>query len=67
MFIGIDRMNEITAWQNANEAEPETAAMWFLVNFGNQWSEWVPDDVAERVHAALEVDGVADSLTDAFS
>ncbi len=38
----------------ANEVDsPEEAAQWFLRNYEDTWTEWVNDEVAENVRAAL--------------
>ena len=36
-----------------NEATPEEAALWFLENNEAVWSDWLPEDIAEKVKAAL--------------
>ena len=33
--------------------ESMETAIWFLKQYPEVWTEWVPDDVAERVQAAL--------------
>ena len=40
-------------WQENNAATFEEAAIWFLDNKKQVWSQWVPRRVAKRVIAAL--------------
>ena len=41
------------AFMQENDATPEDAAMHFLETQDGVWREWVPQDIAERVSAAL--------------
>jgi glycine betaine/proline transport system substrate-binding protein len=41
------------AYMADNDAESEEAALWFLEEYDDLWSEWVPEDVADRVRDAL--------------
>ncbi len=45
------------AWMNDNNETPDTAAIYYLQNFGDIWSEFVPEDIAARVNAALAEEG----------
>lgn len=58
MFMGTELVGELNAWMNANDAEPEDVAMLFFVEHEEQWRGWLPDDVADRVAAALVADGI---------
>ncbi|MEM7345079.1 MAG: glycine betaine ABC transporter substrate-binding protein [Chloroflexota bacterium] len=56
MFVGTQRVNQLTAYMNNQDIELEDAdkvAIYYLHNFENEWRGWVSDDVAERVKAAL--------------
>jgi glycine betaine/proline transport system substrate-binding protein len=37
-----------------NDVTPDEAAIWWLQENEDEWSTWVPDDVAERVRDALD-------------
>lgn len=45
-------LNALLAYMNDNDATPEDAADYFLETQPEVWSQWVPEDVAERVKAA---------------
>jgi glycine betaine/proline transport system substrate-binding protein len=45
--------NEFLAVMEENEWDAEETAMWFLENKEAVWTEWVSDDVAAKVKAAL--------------
>ena len=62
----IDVYKGIFQWMDANEGStPEDAAMYWLENEGDIWSEWVTDEAAAAVEAALaageEAEGWPDS------
>ena len=40
-------------WLNENKKEPEEAAIWYLRNFRDVWTSFVPDDVVAKVDEAL--------------
>ena len=44
---------ESEIWLAENNATPDEAAIWYLVNNVDVWAAYVPADVAERVEAAL--------------
>jgi len=46
-------LNELLAWMADNQASGEEAAIHFLENHEDIWTEWVPPEIAERVRAAL--------------
>ncbi|UWU15669.1 ABC transporter substrate-binding protein [Rhizobium sullae] len=46
-------INDVLAWQDENRANNEDAALYFLRNYADFWTRWVPADVAEKVKAAL--------------
>ena len=45
---------EALDYMNANEAEPEEAAHWWMKEHEDIWTEWVSDEVVEKVKAALK-------------
>ncbi len=53
MFIGTDNLNKISGYMTQNEASPEEAALWYFENYEDQWRQWIPEDVAEKVSAAV--------------
>ena len=62
----IDIYKGIFQWMDANEGStPEEAAMYWLENEGDVWSNWVTEDAASAVEAALaageEAEGWPDS------
>jgi len=46
-------MNALLAWQEDNQATAEGAALHFLETQADLWTQWVPEDVVEKVRAAL--------------
>ena len=40
-------------WMEDNNANAEETAIFFLKTWPSNWTKWVPQDVDERVHAAL--------------
>ena len=56
--FGTDLMNELTAYMELEEAEPDETALWFFGEY-DQWRDWIPDeDGLARIDAALEEMGV---------
>jgi len=53
MFIGTENLNKISAYMTQNEVEADAAAVWYLENYEDQWQQWMPEDVAEKVAAAV--------------
>lgn len=51
--LPLELMNQTMAHMEKTEGEPEDVAQWFLKEHGDIWSQWVPEDVAQRVKAAL--------------
>jgi glycine betaine/proline transport system substrate-binding protein len=54
MFIGTANLNKISAFMEENETTADEAAIWYFENYQDQWREWVPEDVAEKVQAAVD-------------
>lgn len=46
-------MNKLLVWIEANQADGETAAVYFLSNHTNMWTSWVSAAVAAKVKAAV--------------
>ncbi|MBB3655502.1 glycine betaine/proline transport system substrate-binding protein [Rhizobium sp. BK650] len=48
-----ETISQVLAWQDENGEDNENAAHYFLENYEELWSHWVPADVAEKVKASL--------------
>lgn len=46
-------ISETLAYMADNDADSEEAAVWFLEEYDDLWSEWVPEEVADRVRDSL--------------
>lgn len=46
--------NDMLAYMNRESASVDEAALYFLRTYEDVWQAWVPDDVAEKVRAALD-------------
>jgi glycine betaine/proline transport system substrate-binding protein len=46
-------ISEALSYMAENDVDAPEAAIWFLEEYEDLWSEWVPEDVAERVREAL--------------
>ncbi len=46
-------MNKLLVWIDANQADGETAAIYFLGNHESTWTSWVSADVAANVKKAV--------------
>lgn len=46
--------NKFLAYMQDNKASTEEAALWFLKNYEDLWTEWVPSDVVAKVKAAMK-------------
>ncbi|CAB3864377.1 ABC transporter substrate-binding protein [Achromobacter pulmonis] len=49
-----DAIDATLGWLENEGKEPEDAARYFLKQYGPVWRQWMPDDVATRVQAALD-------------
>lgn len=49
-----DLNNKVLAYMQENKASTQDAAMYFLKNYEELWTTWVPDDVAKKVKAAMK-------------
>lgn len=45
---------EALLYMEENDATPKDAALWFMGNYEAVWMEWLPEEIAENVKAALE-------------
>ena len=45
--------NRFLAYMQDEKASTQQAAVWFLKNYEDLWTQWVPSDVAKKVKAAL--------------
>ena len=53
--LSLEKTNEILAWMEANDNDPQKAAIWFLKNNPDLWRSWIDDaDVKASVEKALE-------------
>jgi glycine betaine/proline transport system substrate-binding protein len=46
-------LDEVLAYMQDTEGEPEDAAIWFLKNRESIWTKFVPDDIADKVRDAV--------------
>lgn len=46
--------NKFLAYMRVKEAKKEDAALWFLKNYEDLWSGWVPTGVGKKVKAAMK-------------
>lgn len=49
-----EKMNELLAWMEDNQADGDVAMEYYLTNNKDNWITWVPADVAEKVQKALD-------------
>lgn len=54
MRIPNDAMNKVLAWGDANSASLQDTADYFLENYPNVWTQWVPAEAAEAIKASLK-------------
>ena len=46
-------INDVLAWQDENSESSRNAAVYFLENYPELWTTWVPEEIAARVKRAL--------------
>ncbi len=46
--------NKFLAYMEEKKADKEAGALWFLKNYEDLWTTWVPADVAKKVKAAMK-------------
>lgn len=49
-----DLTNEALAYMQENDATAKEAARWWMKQYPDLWTKWVPQDVAEKVKSALQ-------------
>lgn len=50
----LDENNEFLAYMEAERADAEQAAMWFLLNYEDTWTQWLSSDIVPDVQEALD-------------
>ena len=45
--------NKVLAYMRESKADTEKATIWFLKNYEDLWTQWVPAEIAKKVKAAL--------------
>ena len=48
-----ETVSELLAWMAESQATGEEAAVHFLTNYEDVWTDWLPDNVVDQVKAAL--------------
>lgn len=48
------QFGEIMAWQNANNATADEAAVYYLNKYSGEWSQWLNDEARERLAALIK-------------
>ncbi len=48
-----ETMSSLLAWMDANNATAEEAAVYYLSNYGDEWSSWLNDDARKRLSRLL--------------
>ena len=54
MTFEVDVMNGLLAWMDANNANAEEAAVYFLTTQPEIWAEWLNDDARERLSVLVQ-------------
>lgn len=54
MYLGADRVGELASYMNANDVDASATAKYYLQTYPDEWRSWLPEDVADKVAAALE-------------
>jgi glycine betaine/proline transport system substrate-binding protein len=50
----LDHNNAFLAEMQANDLDYAQAAEWFLREYEDVWTEWVPQEIADRVRESLQ-------------
>ena len=50
----LEQNNDFLAYMMETDADYEAAAVYFLQEYNDVWRQWVPDDIAENIQAALD-------------
>ncbi len=54
MTFQTETMSGILAWMDENGADSEEGAVYFLTNFGDEWSGWINDEARANLAALLD-------------
>lgn len=54
MTFEVDVMNGLLAWMDANNANAEEAAVYFLTTQAEIWAEWLDDDAREQLSVLVQ-------------
>ena len=54
MTFKTDNMSKVLAWKDENNASAEEAAVYYLTNFQDQWSNWLDDSARENLKSVLQ-------------
>ncbi|MEO1649379.1 MAG: ABC transporter substrate-binding protein [Pseudomonadota bacterium] len=49
-----EQMGKVLAWKKDNKASGDEAAVYFLQNFKDVWSQWINDDAKQKLAALLK-------------
>lgn len=49
----LEQNNAVLAYMHDTQASADEAAIWFLKQYKEEWSKWVPEEVRSKVEAAL--------------
>ena len=58
-FLALERyldtatLDEVLAYMDESGGEPVDAAIWFLKNKEDKWTDFVPSDIADKIKAAV--------------
>ena len=53
--VGLDRCNKALAYQSENEIDDwEVVAVWWLREYEDHWSDWVPSDIYDKIEDFLD-------------
>ncbi|SEP22819.1 glycine betaine/proline transport system substrate-binding protein [Salinihabitans flavidus] len=54
MTFKTEDMSSVLAWMDENTASADEAAVYYLTNYQDQWSEWLSDEARENLASVLE-------------
>ena len=63
MFVGTLHLADLAAWKQGNNKEWDEAAIYYLKNNEDIWTQWVPADVAAKVKEALVRESIPETST----
>ena len=54
-FMGLDKTNEVLAWMEAHDNNPDKGAIWFLRTNPELWQAWIDNpEIIQKINQALE-------------